>query len=80
MFKPWFLMGIALLSSSLLVCLIGGAREVQAAGDPVLVGAGDIASCNSSGDEATAELLANTRGTVAALGDTVYPDEHRRPV
>src|SRR5215218_7076547 len=26
-------------------------------GDPVLVGAGDIASCSSSGDEATANLL-----------------------
>ena len=52
----------------------GGGGEARAARDPVIVGAGDIASCQSSGDEATAELLASTRGTVAALGDTVYPE------
>jgi acid phosphatase type 7 len=36
------------------------------------VAAGDIASCRSSGDEATAKLVAATPGTVAALGDAVY--------
>lgn len=41
-------------------------------GDPVLVGAGDIASCSSSGDEATANLLDNISGTVFLLGDNVY--------
>jgi len=40
--------------------------------DPVLVGAGDIASCSSSGDEATAALLDNIAGTVITLGDNVY--------
>jgi hypothetical protein len=40
--------------------------------DPVVVGAGDIASCNSSGDEATARLLDNIPGTVATLGDHAY--------
>jgi acid phosphatase type 7 len=40
--------------------------------DPVLVGAGDIASCSSSGDEATASLLDNIAGTVVTLGDNVY--------
>jgi len=40
--------------------------------DPVLVGAGDIASCASSGDEATAKLLANIPGTVYTLGDNAY--------
>jgi len=43
--------------------------------DPVLVGAGDIASCDGSGDEATAALLDTTSGTVFANGDTVYGDE-----
>lgn len=38
----------------------------------VLVGAGDIASCSSSGDEATAALLDNIAGTVYNLGDNVY--------
>ncbi len=40
--------------------------------DPVLLAAGDIASCDSSGDEATAALLDGFAGTVLTLGDTVY--------
>jgi len=42
-------------------------------GDPVFVGAGDIADCETSGDEATAELIANIDGTVFTLGDNAYP-------
>ncbi|MBA3405828.1 MAG: S-layer homology domain-containing protein [Gemmatimonadaceae bacterium] len=38
----------------------------------VLVGAGDIASCSSSGDEATASLLDGIAGTVFTTGDNVY--------
>jgi len=37
-----------------------------------LVGAGDIASCSSSGDEATALLLDGIGGTVFTAGDNVY--------
>ena len=40
--------------------------------DPVLVGAGDIASCSSTGDEATANLLDGIAGTVITLGDNAY--------
>jgi hypothetical protein len=40
--------------------------------DPVFVGAGDIASCLSSGDEATANLLDSIAGTVYTLGDNAY--------
>ena len=40
----------------------------------VFVGAGDIADCGSSSDEATAALLDNIAGTVFTLGDNVYPD------
>jgi acid phosphatase type 7 len=36
------------------------------------VGAGDIASCTSAGDEATAALLDGIAGTVFTLGDNVY--------
>jgi hypothetical protein len=43
-------------------------------GDPVLVGAGDIADCNSTGDEATAALLDDIPGTVFTIGDAVYPN------
>jgi len=42
--------------------------------DPVFVGAGDIASCLSSGDEATANLLDGIPGTVYNLGDNAYED------
>ncbi|HEX4896887.1 MAG TPA: metallophosphoesterase [Candidatus Limnocylindrales bacterium] len=38
----------------------------------VLVGAGDIASCGSSGDEATADLLDGIAGTVFTAGDNAY--------
>ena len=38
----------------------------------VLVGAGDIAVCASSGDEATADLVASIPGTVFTAGDNVY--------
>ena len=50
-------------------------------GDPVLVGAGDIASCSSDGDEATAKLLDGIAGTVFTAGDNAYesgkPDQFR---
>lgn len=39
---------------------------------PTLIAAGDIASCATSGDEATAALVSRIRGTVAVLGDSVY--------
>jgi acid phosphatase type 7 len=45
-------------------------QEEQA--DPVFVGSGDIASCASSGDEATAALLDTISGTVWTAGDNVY--------
>jgi hypothetical protein len=38
----------------------------------VLVGAGDIADCQSSGDEATAALLDTIPGVVFTLGDNAY--------
>lgn len=41
-------------------------------GDPVIVGAGDIAACSSTGDEATAALLDGIEGTVYTTGDNVY--------
>ncbi len=46
-------------------------------GDPVLVGAGDIASCDGAGDEATAQLLdgifsGGAYGLVFTTGDNVY--------
>jgi acid phosphatase type 7 len=40
----------------------------------VIVAAGDIAACNSEGDEATARLVGGIEGTVLTLGDNAYPD------
>ncbi len=41
--------------------------------DPVLVGAGDIATCGLVGDNRTARLLDGIAGRVFAAGDTAYP-------
>lgn len=40
----------------------------------ILVGAGDIADCDSGGDEATASLLDSIPGTVFTAGDNAYDD------
>jgi hypothetical protein len=60
--------GVALL---VLVVYDGSPARAQT-NTAVLVGAGDIASCDSAGDRATARLLGNIRGTVFAVGDNVY--------
>ena len=43
-------------------------------GGNVLVGAGDIADCSRTTDEATAQLLDSISGTVFAAGDNAYPN------
>jgi hypothetical protein len=48
-------------------------RHTVISAPPVLVGAGDIASCGSRGDEATAALLDSIPGIVFTAGDNVYP-------
>jgi hypothetical protein len=64
-------MGLAMLLS---VGVLGSTQSVSALDSPpVLVGAGDIASCGRTGDEATASLLEGLNGTaVATLGDNAY--------
>ncbi len=47
---------------------------VPSSGDPVLVGAGDIADCDLPDDSATAALVEGIPGTVFTAGDNVYPD------
>jgi hypothetical protein len=51
------------------VCLL---PATTLAADPVLVGAGDIAYCASTGDSATARLLLSISGTVFTTGDNAY--------
>jgi hypothetical protein len=49
---------------------ISSLRPLSSA-DPVLVGAGDIADCDASQDEATAKLLDSIDGTVFTVGNNV---------
>jgi len=44
----------------------------QAGPDPVLIAAGDIATCKGNGDEQTARIIRGIPGTVATLGDNAY--------
>jgi acid phosphatase type 7 len=44
----------------------------SATSDAVLLAAGDIASCASTGDEATAKLLGTPANAIVTLGDNVY--------
>jgi acid phosphatase type 7 len=61
----------------LLILMVDGPGEIDPSpttGEEgaVLLAAGDIADCGSSGDEATANLLDGLDGTVATLGDNAY--------
>ena len=61
-----FVVSLAIILTALLV------PTVQATADPVLVGAGDISSCSTAGDTATAKLVAAIPGTVFTAGDNAY--------
>jgi hypothetical protein len=61
------------LGMSMLLSPIG-LPPAEAADDPVVVAAGDIATCNSGDDSATADLVDSIPGTVLTLGDNAYPD------
>src|SRR5215204_3745350 len=75
----WILVGMG-LAMLLSVGFLGseGSVSAQDSIDPVFVGAGDIASCSRSGDEATAKLLddivadAPSTTTVFTTGDNAY--------
>ena len=54
-----------------LCCVERAPAPIAVAG--TLLAAGDIASCDSAGDEATARLLDSHAGTVITLGDNAYP-------
>ncbi len=62
-----------LLAAVLIGVMLASASGLSAAiPDPVVVAAGDIADCQSAGDEATAKLLTDPSWTILTLGDTVY--------
>jgi calcineurin-like phosphoesterase family protein len=71
------LLVIALLSScgkasSLLPTSPGETPRIGSGGSGILVGAGDIGNCATTGAEATARLLDHISGTVFAAGDNAY--------
>jgi hypothetical protein len=67
------MMRAGLLSFALAAVLLPGRTHAQTPSpDPVVLAAGDIASCSSNGDEETADLLDTLDGTVLALGDLAY--------
>ncbi len=70
---------VSLLSLLAVMILVAGAvlpakaSPAAPASSAILVGAGDIASCASNYDTATARLIDKIPGTVFADGDEVYP-------
>jgi len=60
---------VAVLAAMLASTVAAGATNA----DPVLVGAGDIADCSSTGDERTATIIDGIAGDVFTAGDNVYP-------
>jgi hypothetical protein len=78
--KTFTVIRTGLVSAMVLVASISHSQSAPQAprasgGDPILVGAGDIADCaNLSGAEATAKLLDGIPGTVFTTGDDAYPN------
>jgi calcineurin-like phosphoesterase family protein len=74
--KLWLVPIVAALVCAAAALVVLGSYQSRSAqaqtSSAVVVGAGDIASCTSKGDTATARLLANISGTVLAIGDNAY--------
>ena len=64
------------VATAILAAMLLFARDSpsSAVADPVVLAAGDIADCNSAGDDATAALLDANEGTIVTLGDNAYED------
>ena len=63
---------VAALVLGCAVALAGYARATTAPPTRTLLAVGDIASCDSNGDEQTAALVSRIPGTIAVLGDIAY--------
>src|SRR6266540_132960 len=59
--------------TSRVVSPLDNAAKNTTANQSVLIGAGDIADCYNTNDEATAQLVEGINGTVFTLGDNIYP-------
>lgn len=63
-----------LLLFALGMSVVSNRIDTVSAQSPVFVGAGDIADCGRTQDQATALLLDGIAGTVFTAGDNVYPN------
>lgn len=74
-------MRVSALVAVFLLVLVGGAAPTGAArvtrAPVILLAAGDIGDCNSDGAKLTGRLIESRPGTVAAIGDTAYPNGSR---
>jgi len=71
----WTISVAAALAVAALLLLSDDSSSAQAqTTSAVLVGAGDIASCDSTGDTATSKLLGSIAGTVLTIGDNAYKE------
>lgn len=68
---------VAVVAALLVLGLYDGSSAQARPSRAVVVGAGDIAGCDSRGDTATARLLGSIRGTVLAAGDNAYENGTR---
>jgi hypothetical protein len=79
--SPGVFVMVPLAACLSVLSLVKGVRGDASAIDTssvVLLAAGDIADCtNLAGAEATAKILEQNSGTVAAIGDLAYPDGTR---
>jgi acid phosphatase type 7 len=65
----------AITLTALLAIAVAAQAQGNGSGEPVvLVGAGDIAECDSHGHNVTADLLDSIPGTVFTAGDNAYGD------
>jgi hypothetical protein len=64
---------VVMVATVAVLFIAGGCDWEQTPPDEEVVAAGDIASCRTEGDEATAQLVEGIEGTVLALGDEAYP-------
>ena len=73
--RRWRWLPAALLVPPLVTLgLPGAGAQTTEASDAALIAAGDIAMCQTTGDEETATLIDSIPGTVLALGDLAYED------
>src|SRR4051812_44237163 len=73
--KYWTIpVAVALAVAALLLLSDGSSSARAQTTSAVLVGAGDIASCDSTGDTATSKLLGSIAGTVLTIGDNAYKE------